>query len=302
MRYFRAFWILLVSACFISGSMGVKAHHPKVVDEEHEIYWPYLDSPPLYHYLGKDDLRGFGFDIVRMLGKELKGYHNTFVQTSPDRLFIGIKERLNYCMYGVYKTPEREEFMYFSLPARITPPSALVIRKTDLAKFGQGKPLSLQELLKDQKLRFVYLNGVIYSAYANGLIEDYRNDSNLYPLNYHGSSLRPLEMLLRKRADYTLSTPSMLYEADKQELADKIAYIPRLKDYEYQVGYVVCPKNEWGRQLIDKINHILYLKVSKGQYFEYFKALMPANNQAELKEQYQKLIAEPVVNSRLKAQ
>ena len=66
------------------------------------------------------------------------------------------------CVYGMIKTPDREKWAYFSFPSRIVFPRMIVIRKSDLIKFGGGGAVSLSEFLKRKELVLLLKKGTRY--------------------------------------------------------------------------------------------------------------------------------------------
>ncbi|MCP4112883.1 MAG: hypothetical protein GY749_46390 [Desulfobacteraceae bacterium] len=260
---------------------------------EDSIIWPYIHFPTLYIAEEGKEPTGYGIDVTNYVISKLPEYKHSFKRIPPKRLFFNLKQGYNHCFYGAMKKPDREEYLHYSLPAKLSPPTTfIVIRKNDLEKFG-GAPLSFRKLLKNKKLKVVIKGEIQYTKELNAILDEFKGQSNIHIVSGDDLGKQELKMLIQKRIDYTVYVTSILYEASKLGIRDKITLIPLQEKKSYEVAYFVCPKNEWGKQIIDKIDDILRKEVPKDVFFDFFKDQVTENNLPEFREQYQKLIIEP---------
>jgi len=74
-------------------------------------------------------------------------------------------------------------------------------------------------------------------------------------------------MVLAGRLDYLIQLPLLaLYQARVMGHANELIALPIKEDGEMQFNRVMCPKNEWGRNVIEQINTVLSRERSKPYY------------------------------------
>lgn len=258
---------------------------------EEPVIWPVFSYPPLFIIEPGKAPSGAGVSVINLIKSKLPEYEHKIKELPISRVFRGLQDGYHYCAYGVLKTPEREAYMYYSLPCRITTPCFVVVRNTDAAKFGSEKKLSLRELLENKELKLLIKKDVIYNKEINSVIDEYAGQKHIYILPSNELGRKEVEMLVAKRIDYTISVASTAYEAKQMGVLDDISFLPFEDTYNhYDVGYIICPKNEWGRQMTDKINKILKEEIPKPEFFDLFKPFVTENMIPELRSQYEKLI------------
>ena len=76
-------------------------------------------------------------------------------------------------------------------------------------------------------------------------------------------------------------------------IADQIVSIPIKEQKHYEIGYIVTPKNEWGKQMIKKVNAVLRKHIPTENFFQLFTPLVSDNVVPELRRQFEELILEP---------
>ena len=76
-------------------------------------------------------------------------------------------------------------------------------------------------------------------------------------------------------------------------IADQIVLIPIKEQKDYKVGHIVAPKNEWGKQMIKKVNQVLRKQIPTETFFQFFTPLVSDNLVPELRQQFNELIVKP---------
>ncbi len=127
-------------------------------------------------------------------------YQHEAVLLPIKRFLKEMKEGKHYLFWGLYKTPEREKYLYYSIPCRISPPTMVVIRKGDLERFGGGETLSLKTLLKDRTLKFLMFDSISFGSGVDELLKEYEKAGNVYT-EYRTDKMNQyaLDLLLKKR-------------------------------------------------------------------------------------------------------
>ncbi|MCP4107526.1 MAG: transporter substrate-binding domain-containing protein [Desulfobacteraceae bacterium] len=282
-------FVIIVIVCVFFG-LGARYAHGK-----DQIIWPYTCYYPLWVCEGDTVTGGIGWEIQSLLKFQMPEYEHKSVQLPVKKMLEQVKKGSNYLVYGLYKTSDREQYMYYSLPCRISNPTMVVVRKNELEKFGGKNSVSLKKLLENKKFRFLMLSSVSFGTELDPLLKEYQHNENVF-IEYRTDNLDKyaLKLLLNKRVDYILSTDGTLYEANQTGTADKIAMIHIKEKNEYSIGYITSPKNEWGKHIIEKINHILRREIPTRKFFKFFEPLVTREMLPELRKQYEKNIIEPV--------
>lgn len=276
---------LILTCCFYTTSFS-----------KDKITWPYICFKPLYICQDSQVVDGAGFYILDLMKQSLSQYDHELLRMPVKRILESAKEGEKILFYGLYKTFERETFLEYSLPCRISTPKYIVIRKEDLQKFGGSKQVSLKRLFKDHTKVFLHLKSFSFGKGIDELLEKYKDAPN-FLTEYDTTQiiLKSLKLLLNKRADYMLSLDGTSYDARESGLSNKIAYLPIEEQNHYDVGYIVAPKNSWGKTVIAQVNEVLKKEIPKESFFQYFAPLVGNEMLPELRKKYETLILSPAL-------
>ena len=260
-----------------------------------KIVWPYVCYPPLYICEEETLTAGVGFEMYQLLWKNLPAYQHELEKMPIKRVLEFSEQGEQVVFYGLYKTPKREEALHFSLPCRISPPTFLVVRKEELARFGGGAPQSLQTLLEDKSLTFLLMYSISFGKGIDEILSSQQRSPHiLTEYNTENMGQKSLQLLSNKRVDYTLSLDATLHDAKTMGLLDTIAFIPIQEQNEYALGYITAPKTIWGQQMIEKINKILQKEIPTEAFFNYFIPLVDKELVPDLRKEYNKKIVLPI--------
>ncbi len=258
------------------------------------ITWPYICYKPLY--ICEDDVLvdGIGLHLVNFIQKEMTEYDHDLMLMPVKRILSFAQKGERQIFYGFYKTPERDSFLRFSLPCRISIPTFIVVRKSDLTKFGNGKPIVLKMLLKNEKLRFLRLKSISFGKEIDEILLKHQDTKKTISVtDTTNMGQKSLKMLLGNRIDYYLSLDSTSHDIKYLGVSDQVSYIPIVEQNRYEVGYITAPDNDWGNMMIDKINLILQKLIPEESFFDLFKPLVNKDMVPSLKKEFERLIIQP---------
>jgi len=195
---------------------------------------------------------------LKMLQNSLKDYEHIHREMPWNRFYFFVKKGKRICNALAAKNAEREAFVHFSTPISVSLSNQIVMRKETIAQLGVPESLSLIELMQDQRFKGILIKGRSYSHDIDELLKKYEKGSNITRVVIDEQTY--LKMLVKKRMDYILEFPSTLENTIKKYLPDfknklEAISIRGISPYEYT--YVACPKNEWGKNLIKKIDNSL---------------------------------------------
>lgn len=161
----------------------------------------------------------------------------------------------------MYKTPERMEFAYFSIPSVFTLPPVLIIHKENFDKFGRKKTVSLSEILKSKNFIIGRSNNRSYGVEFDNALNSFGNDKNIFAYEGPELSLNLFKMLLAGRIDALPGLPEeAMYLAETMGLRDDIMTITIAENqvtHDASLTYVACSKTDWGKKTIEEINKVL---------------------------------------------
>ncbi|WP_432735792.1 transporter substrate-binding domain-containing protein [Maridesulfovibrio sp. FT414] len=233
---------------------------------ENTVYWPFFDLPPLAMVSDDGTIQGVGPDVAEYLQFRLNEYgHQQFV-ASPLRIMRSLQEEKHWVATGVFKTPEREEFLCFSkFPCRLTWGLMAVIRKSDGAVIIQDGQLDPETVLSSGGYRLGYIRGVHYAG-LNPVVDKYGSNSSVA---YASSDLKnQIALLLKGRIDFFFADPLIVYYTSVNNHPVEEIGFAECKDSPTDpvLGYFAAPRNEWGRKIISRIDQILEEAIRSGDY------------------------------------
>ena len=284
---FEKLYVILIIAVLCSGLYGS-------ADAKEKITWPYICFYPIYICENDKLVGGAGLEIYNLIWENMPEYNHEIVLLPVKRMLEEFKHGKHNLFWGFYKTPEREKYLYYSIPCRISTPTMVVIRKDDLQRFGGGETLSLKALLDDKALRFLIFDSISFGSGVDELLKEYEKAGNVYTeYRTDKTNQHALDLLIKKRIDYFLKLNGTSHIASEMGIAEQVVLIPIREQKDYKVGYIVAPKNEWGKQMIKKVNQVLRKQIPTETFFQFFTPLVSDNLVPELRQQFKELIVKP---------
>ena len=248
----RLSFCLVTCACFVFPN-GAKA--------KETLAWMEAVAPPFFIHEGPYKGQGYEDIITEILKESLPQYEHKHMQANISRHYQQWKQGENACSVGMFKTPERLEFTYFSIPSVFTLPTVLIIHKDRLATFGGKTTVSLTEILKEDKLVIGRSNNRSYGIEFDTALDTYGTSNNIFKYEGPELSLNLFKMLQAGRIDALPGLPEeAMYLAETLGMRHQImtlAVEENQVNRESWLSYVACSKTEWGKQAIEAINQAL---------------------------------------------
>ncbi|WP_319585948.1 TIGR02285 family protein [uncultured Desulfobulbus sp.] len=257
------------------------------------ITWMEVSMPPYFIQEGPDKNQGYGDLVSAILEEQLPEYEHFEMVTNVIRHFDKFKQGEKVCSVGLYKTPEREEFMHFSIPSFLTLPPVMITRKDTLSDFGSRSSIKLEDILRDKKIIIGLSKDRSYGIQIDRLLKQYKDRENLIVYAGQELSANYFKMLMLKRIDGLIGLPDeAMYHAEKLGMRDQLATLiieENQQGYEGWLCAVGCSKNEWGRAVIDKINKILLEQRPTDRYRGAYERWLDANSLQRYRTIYQEV-------------
>ncbi len=225
------------------------------------LAWMEAVAPPFFIHEGPYKGQGYEDIITEILKESLTQYEHAHMQANISRHYQQWKQGENACSVGMFKTPERLEFTYFSIPSVFTLPTVLIIHKDKFASFGGKTTVSLAEVLKEDKLVIGRSNNRSYGIEFDTVLNTHGTSKNIFQYEGPELSLNLFKMLQAGRIDALPGLPEeAMYLAETMGIRDQImtlAVEENQVNKESWRSYVACSKTEWGKKTIEAINKAL---------------------------------------------
>ena len=225
------------------------------------LTWMEAVAPPFFIQDG--ELKGQGYEdmITDIIKAQLPEYQHTHTIANITRHYQQWKQGEKACSVGMYKTPERLEFTYYSIPSVFTLPPVLIVHKDRYQAFGGNKSVSLAKILQEGKLIIGRSSNRSYGIEFDNALKAYSNEKNTFAYEGPELSLNLFKMLQAGRIDALPGLPEeAMYLAETLGIRDQIMTIAVEENQvnpEASLSYVACSKTEWGKTAIEAINKVL---------------------------------------------
>lgn len=252
----KKLWIALLA--FATGLNLAAADKPT-------IYWHLSDWPPYYftspEMKGKGEAGATAYKAMELL----TDYQHESKLTPSKRASALMKAQPNHCRSGLFKTPEREEYMYFSKQIQYYFPYGVTIHKKSLERFqpyiGKDNYIDLDKALASGEITLAINEGQSYGKSLDALLKKYEGGKNIIKTS---SGVKFRETLLKRLFSSnsyhgTLAIPEEFnYHAKQQNLdGGQLLYFPVVGTELFGSGwwgYIGCSKSDLGKEVITKVN------------------------------------------------
>lgn len=261
--------ILFYISFALVGNFSTNAFASQANNDKGTIYWQTYHRPPGIIKEGTEQGSGFVEKALKLIIKEMPEYKHEFPIASLTRALTNIKLHKNVCHPALYKTKERQEYVAYSEATIINPGNRVIARKGTLDEIAEGNYIDLKKLLSSQKYAFSLIKKRSYGQVVDDKISKHLTDSKSQLLA--STELGTLfHMVERRRVDFTIAFPFELnYFIEKNKIKDDVFVSYYIKDIpKFTLGYVACPKNAWGKEVINKVNRVLKNVKRKQSYKE----------------------------------
>jgi len=254
-----------------------------------KLFWRITDLKPTYILDGKQKGLGSGDHILNYIKQRLPNYQHDIGILALEDFLIASQRDINMCYANLKKNVKREKTFYFSIPSAFQLEYKVAMRPPSLLTVTKPITVSLEALLKDETLTLGLHNQRSYTKTLDNLIFPYLNSKQVYI--HHGSHpiKQLLKMLVNKRIDYTLVKPSQLVWYLQTTPLKEQMNITGLKMIEAEkttMVHVACTKNEWGKQVIDKVNNILLSARKANDYKQGLMRWVPVTDRQAFQHYY----------------
>ena len=228
------------------------------VNKGDTIFWQTYHSPPGTILTGPNEGTGFIQQVLKIIIEKLPEYEHEMMLTTLARAIIDIKYEKLSCHPALFKTAEREKFMYFSKVMMAHPTNRIIAKKGFFDDFLRDGWIDLREITEYKDITFALIKGRAYTPEIDRDLAQYLNKDNVFFMS--NTDLSPtFQMLELGRVDATIAYQFEFnyYTHNGHNPKQRYDIYPILGAPLFTTGHVACPKNEWGKMIITKINAVL---------------------------------------------
>jgi len=261
-------------------------------NQNDKITWLINDAPPFYISEGEFKNMGFGDLFQKMIIEDLSNYNHEIKKSALSRVIKNFQHKKNVCFSTwIYNTTP--EYVITSIPNLYYEPLGIITRKEN-KKFFTQIPISLDDLMANEKFIFIQGMGRGYGLPLDEIVNKYKEKPN-FKIRKSSKNITDaiFEMIKRKRVDYTIDYYSSLsYYNARNEKNNQLIFLPVEENYEKGVlGSIACSKSLWGEKVIEDINKSIVKLREKNEYKNTFsKWLVPKENSSNYWNNYKNLI------------
>ncbi|MBA4417368.1 MAG: hypothetical protein C0392_05605 [Syntrophus sp. (in: bacteria)] len=248
-------YVMAFILIFIFNSTMLKA-------DECTIYWLHPDQPPLSIKKGYGAGMGSVDRTEEFFKNHLKDCTHITDGANYERIVMLMKQKEDACCIALYKNPEREKFVEFSIPYRVVLSNALIILESQKGKFepfidNEGH-IPLEGLIK-KGYRIGVAKGRVYRGIIDEVLNKYKGDPRIIEHTASQNMVGSLiGMMTANRIDATIGYPSEAqYVAKTMDNKTRIISIPISGMADYGLTPVGCSKTEKGKMIIKRLNSII---------------------------------------------
>ncbi len=257
------------------------------------ITWLEAVAPPFFIHEGTFKRQGYEDLITDIMVNNLPQYAHTRVQANLSRHYQQWKQGEQACALAMYKTPERDEFAYFSIPSVYTLPTVLIISKDKYEAFGSTKTVSLASILQSNKFVIGRSSNRSFGVEFDSTLNTYGNEKNIFTYEAPELSMSLFKMLIAGRIDALPGLPEeAMYLAEQKGIRDQIMTLTvneNQVNHDASITYVACSKTEWGKNAIEDINKVLLEQRPTEKYRKAYERWLDPSSIEGFRKQYKEV-------------
>ena len=230
------------------------------------VTWMMGASPPASMPVDGKLTDGFYDVAVKLVAQEWPEVEHRVVVVNGGRALSSLSSNMQACFASAVRTPERDRVGYFTA-SYLLPPLKVVAKPdklTGMRKNAAGEVLPANLFDRDD-LRGIIIPNRSYSPVVDALLALRPASSGLRTVITTDGGANLLKMLALDRADYSLAYDHTLVYNLKQNpdafRHTQLVAAP-LAGTETVLTGVYCPRSDWGREAVMRIDAIL-AKVSQ---------------------------------------
>ncbi|MES9858988.1 MAG: hypothetical protein ABW166_20660, partial [Sedimenticola sp.] len=250
------------------------------------ITWGMFHTPPSIDLSDLNNPKGMSGEILVTIQKGMPGYEHRNTDMSLARIHKSIADQVKVCNHHLFKTKKRQKIGVFSLPNRINLPLRIVLHKETHEKLGGISSISLEQFLDQSHLYGLFEKKRSYGS-LDRIVKPRLEGPNIKEGVF--SIEQMTSMLLQKRIDFFLEYSFLVDHLCSKSFygtCSDLRFVAIEEAPPFAYSHVICPKNEWGEQVIKDVNAALESSVGKPEYLKILQSLYTNEQERALIREY----------------
>ncbi len=244
----------------------------QVIEAKELVTWYQTDFPPYLILDGQSKGNGIDDRIGKYIIQRMPEYDYTYKVANYSRILVELKKQNPGVATPFFKTPEREQYILYSeIASYLILPNRLIIRRVDIEKYQpfllSDGTVDIEAVCNSGLFEIGISKGRSYYGILDEMIKKYK-DTNVFHVRSGANHLGLLEMVKNGRIDSAFGFPVEVKYADLG--ADLIA-LRVAKMVRFIPVYFGVPKNDWGQNLVGKLNSILKAEGTLAEFNSYYE-------------------------------
>jgi len=224
-----------------------------------KVTWFVTHFPPGYIRTGPNIGTGHMDLALKDFQKALSGFEHGILDGPIPRVLASMKRRDGVCNNGLFRTKEREQFIYFSKPYIWIVANRLVVADAAMSKIAVHRDatgaVNVETLLRDESIRYGYSRKRSYAPVIDRTLKALGDNPRGQPVT-HTDTL--MKMIAGGRFDVTFAYPAeATHHLRRLELTPEVQYLPMTGVARFFPVYVGCSKRPIGKKIIEGVNMII---------------------------------------------
>jgi len=269
--------------------------------DETLIRWIQLDQPPAFIVKGNKKGQGFVDYVQNHLQNHLSDFdhYSLLVNSARHKTMLNSNENLCFSYLEYFPdlptlAQEKEGKYLRSLPWSPHPTLELLMKRSFAENhLNTKKHVQLETLLQNKGL-ILGLPSKRWKGKVNKLVKKYEKDIP-YVWNASQDFGSIFQMILKDRVNYTLAYPLWIsyWEKEYQVPSGTMISLPLEEmKYPYIRVAVGCKNNDWGKNIITKVNQFLRAEVPTVAWRENMERWLPEEDIDTFREYYNTMLLE----------
>ncbi|WP_169726062.1 TIGR02285 family protein [Aestuariibacter salexigens] len=235
------------------------------ISADDNIYWQTYHLPPILIKTGELTGQGFVDETLQLIIERLPQYQHHMPLASHARALEDLRLGKQVCHPSLYLTEERKTFAYFSLPSIISPSHRLILKDGKTLPDALNIPVDLTRVIQSPEVIFGLIRGRSYGVILDKLVSKLPNEQRFLLSAEEADAA--IKLVALGRLDATIGYPyEVNYFTTHSERESELRQYQIAGVAPYAVGYIACPKNPWGQQVITQINEVLVTLRTSPEY------------------------------------
>ncbi len=242
-----------------------------------EVLWIEANFPPIFIIRGELAGQGYGQQTQQYFSTQLHEFGHVIQHAALLRFINLAKTKDGLCFANALKTPERAEFLTYSLPIYLLPSHHVIIQQDQRARFtphlnAYGE-IDLGRLMGNSNFTTSVNPQRAFSPHIDAIIRANLDEPHINKV------VQNLGMFERLEAGWLDYLVAYIEEAVWYTPNNRFVYLPIADNPPFVLGHIACSNLPLGRQVIAAVDEIVRQAPSPPPWSQHYRRWLDAAGQ-----------------------